>query len=362
MFSLCAQYEVFDDGLGEWGWRESKDRVFYRLQNIMLSTPFYKFVTIITSSSICIIFGAIIIKAVESAFGAENVASWSSALFTAYSLIADAPGADAVEVEDLPQKVSRNIIFFFGIFTFAIVLGIVTATIEQQVDYLMEANYRVMEKDHTVILNWSERTLPVLRQIAETRGYKALPVVIMANKDLEEMRGLVEEGLGDLKLNVQVRSGEPTSLADLEKVNLGYAKNVMILNPDGMDELTAKVQGVCASVLQKRCQPKKVSGQKPGDLHTVVVQAQKSDLPELLGYTPVRRSQMVQRAIAGSVAGHGLSAVFTDIFTAGDGAEIYVTDLDNWPWLEGKTFAELSNLFIDSAVLGWMTQEENGKW
>ena len=34
---------------------------------------------------------------------------------------------------------------------------------------------------------------------------KALPVVIMGNKDSEEMRKLVVEGLGDLKLDVQVR-------------------------------------------------------------------------------------------------------------------------------------------------------------
>ena len=73
---------------------------------------------------------------------------------------------------------------------------------------------------------------------------------------------------------------------------------------DGMDELTAQpeVQGVCAScasVLQKRCQPRKVSGMNKDDLHTVVVQSQPSALPELLGYVSVRGNKMVQRAIAG---------------------------------------------------------------
>ena len=33
----------------------------------------------------------------------------------------------------------------------------------------MHADFRVMEKDHTVILNWSQRTVPILRQIAKTR-------------------------------------------------------------------------------------------------------------------------------------------------------------------------------------------------
>jgi len=65
--------------------------------------------------------------------------------------------------------------------------------------------------------------------------------------------------------------------------------------------------------------------------------------------------------LSGAVACHGLSAVFTDIFTAGDGGEASVIDLARFPWLEGKTFAELSALFIDAVVLGWMT-EEDGKW
>ena len=60
------------------------------------------------------------------------------------------------------------------------------------------------------------------------------------------------------------------------------------------------------------------------------------------------------------MACHGLSAVFTDIFTARDCAEARVINLARFPCLEGKTFAELSALFIDSVVLGWMI-EEDGK-
>jgi hypothetical protein len=37
---------------------------------------------------------------------------------------------------------------------------------EEEVDYLMHADFRVMEKDHKVILNWSQWTVPILRQIA----------------------------------------------------------------------------------------------------------------------------------------------------------------------------------------------------
>jgi len=86
------------DGLGEWGWRDSFDRVVYRLQNVMLSSPVYKFATIIVCMGFFILVGASIIKTIEFASGSEAPQSWNTALFTAYSLIADAPGADAVSL------------------------------------------------------------------------------------------------------------------------------------------------------------------------------------------------------------------------------------------------------------------------
>jgi len=237
---------------------------------------------------------------VEFVSGAEPD-TWRAALFTAYSLIANAPGADAVGNVHGIHIITNNIIFFFGIFTFAVVLGIITSTIQEQVDYLLQANHRVVEKDHTVILNWSERTIPVLRQIAMTRDYRALPVVIMADRDVEEMRSLVREGLEGLRLAVTVRSGVATHISDMEKVSVGYAANVLILNPEEMDQVTFKAQCVCTAVQQQRCQPRKSRGFGHGALHTVVVQSAPSDLPELLGFTAVRRSQLVDRALAGAV-------------------------------------------------------------
>jgi len=226
---LVRTAQVETDHMGaEWGWRESWQRAIYKVQQNMLSTPFYKFLTMIVSTFACVVIGAIILKSFEVAFGAEKVDSWTSALGLSYTLVANAP-EEATGADAFAHLISRNIIFWFGVLTFSVVLGIMTSTIEQQVDYLMDANYRVMEKDHTVILNWSQRTVPILRQIAKTRGYKALPVVIMANKDCEEMREMVSEGLGDLKLNVQVRSGEAPCLADLEKVKTPNQK--MMLRP-----------------------------------------------------------------------------------------------------------------------------------
>ena len=50
-------------------------------------------------------------------------------------------------------------------------------------------NFRLVEHDHTVLLNWNEKTVPVLRQLAaaqrDGRETKRRPVVVLANKDKE---------------------------------------------------------------------------------------------------------------------------------------------------------------------------------
>ena len=78
---------------------------------------------------------------------------------------------------------------------------------------------------------------------------------------------------------LSVRRGEATFIADMEKVSMGYASNVLILNPEDMGQVTFKAQCVAASVMQERCQPRKSRGFGHDELHTVVVQSAPSDLP-----------------------------------------------------------------------------------
>jgi len=201
----------------QWSRRDNLDRLAYRLSNVMVSGPWHKFTCIMLANIILIFLGGCLLRLVGGA------STWDSALFKSYALLIAAPGADSVNEATWINSTAANLLFLCGIFTFATVLGIITSSIEAHVEWVLEANHRVVEKDHTVILNWSERLLPVLRQLAVARaanGYKALPVVIMADKNVGEMRELVRAGLGSLNLPVTVRQGSGTTVEDLEKVPL----------------------------------------------------------------------------------------------------------------------------------------------
>lgn len=58
-----------------------------------------------------------------------------------------------------------NVIFFSGMFTVAVTLGIICDDISNTVAEVRTGNYQIVEKNHTVILNVNERLGAVLRQV-----------------------------------------------------------------------------------------------------------------------------------------------------------------------------------------------------
>lgn len=59
------------------------------------------------------------------------------------------------------------------------------------------------------------------------------PVVILAERDKEEMDAELRTALRGLVLEWHTRQGAPHSIIDLRRVAAGQAKTVILLNPEG---------------------------------------------------------------------------------------------------------------------------------
>lgn len=57
-----------------------------------------------------------------------------------------------------------NVTHIIGIFTYALVLGIVTEDVQQTVQGFKQGNSEVMEHNHTIVLNMNSTTPSLLRQ------------------------------------------------------------------------------------------------------------------------------------------------------------------------------------------------------
>ena len=102
--------------------------------------------------------------------------------------------------------------FLVGLFSFAILLGLVTEAITSKVEDVKRGNYKVCESGHTVILNFNDQTVPLLRQmaqaVAEGRDMSDT-VVILTEGDRENIDETIENADLGKRLNVITRSGNP---------------------------------------------------------------------------------------------------------------------------------------------------------
>jgi len=68
---------------------------------------------------------------------------------------------------------------------------------------------------------------------ARERGSFSCPIVVMDDKDKEELDSIVVNAAEGLNLSIMTRKGCTHDLVSLRKVAAGYAKQVIWLEPEG---------------------------------------------------------------------------------------------------------------------------------
>jgi len=124
------------------------------------------------------------------------------ATWNAYSLLNDIPGADAAGEETAKNRAVAASLHMVGVLTFAILLGLITDKISTSVEGLRSTNEPVLDKGHTVLLNWGEYSLPVIRSLAQANKEGRLEngrVVVLATKEKEELDEEIAEELNKLR-------------------------------------------------------------------------------------------------------------------------------------------------------------------
>src|SRR5690606_26645929 len=108
-----------------------------------------------------------------------------------------------------------------GILIVSTLIGVLAAGIETRVGDLRKGRSRVLEEDHTVILNWSDSIFDIITQLAiANRSRKRASIVVLADRDKVEMEEEIAAKAGKLgRTRVICRSGDPTDLYDLSLVS-----------------------------------------------------------------------------------------------------------------------------------------------
>lgn len=231
------------------------------------------------------------------------------------------------------------------------VIGFITAMITSAMANLKKGGNQVMESGHTLILGWSPRIYPIIKELAIAKASERRPVVVIFS-EVEREKVILELGrrVGKLgKLKVVVRTGKPTIPADLARTNVSAASSIIILdNAENADATTiSTVLAIKALV---------------GDNHPPIVAeiddeyiAETLQMSSKQALNAVRSHDIIARVTAQASRQPGLAAVILDLMDF-DGNEIYFTHI---PALDGKTYAQALAGFETSSVIG-LFDEKHG--
>ncbi|KAM4126050.1 hypothetical protein ACB094_01G359100 [Castanea mollissima] len=332
-----------------------KKRVAYMVDVCFSIYPYAKLLALFFATIFLIGFGGLALYAVSES-------SFTEALWLAWTFVADS-GNHADRVGTGPRIVSVSI-SSGGMLIFAMMLGLISDAISEKMDSLRKGKSEVIERDHILILGWSDKLGSLLKQLAiANKSIGGGVIVVLAERDKEEM----EIDIGKLEFDfmgtsVICRSGSPLILADLKKifpppysqVSVSKARAIIVLaSHENADQSDARALRVVLSL----------TGVKEGLRGHVVVEMSDIDnepLVKLVG------GDLIETVVAHDVIGRlmikcalqpGLAQIWEDILGF-ENAEFYIK---RWPELDGLRFKDVLISFPDAVPCGIKVAAKGGK-
>ncbi|XP_058762244.1 probable ion channel SYM8 isoform X2 [Vicia villosa] len=324
-----------------------KKRVAYNVDVFFSIYPYAKLLALLFATLFLIAFGGLALYAVTGGSMAE-------ALWHSWTYVADA--GNHAETEGMGQRIVSVSVSAGGMLIFAMMLGLVSDAISEKVDSLRKGKSEVIERNHVLILGWSDKLGSLLKQLAiANKSVGGGVIVVLAEKEKEEMEmDIAKLEFDFMGTSVICRSGSPLILADLKKVSVSKARAIIVLASDeNADQSDARALRVVLSL----------TGVKEGLRGHVVVEMSDLDnepLVKLVG------GELIETVVAHDVIGRlmiqcalqpGLAQIWEDILGF-ENAEFYIK---RWLELDGLVFKDILISFPDAIPCGVKVAADGGK-
>ena len=248
-----------------------------------------------------------------------------------------------------------------GVIMLSALIAFITTALDQKIAELKRGRSKVIEKSHTLILGWNEqRIIEILRElIIANESEKDACVVILADEDKEEMDDILRLRLSDTKTTrIVTRSGNVTTLANLDMVSIEQCKSVIILascsDTSAPDEKAVSDAMVIQTILAT------TGKAREHEDFAVVAEIFNNAYREIVENTfsehvvTVNTSEILAKLLVQTSRSVGLSVVYNEILSY-DGCEMYFYQTD-WG---GSEFGDLAYHFPDGVPMGVLHQDDS---
>ena len=241
----------------------------------------------------------------------------------------------------------------FSLAMVSILIGLLSAAIQNRIETLRRGRSQIVEHGHTVILGWSEQVFPLIAELVTANAnQRHAAIAVLGDHDKVEMEEAIRHRIPHTgTTRVVCRRGSPTEPADLDLVLPQTSKSIIIL-PDDEEEApdSGTIKTILALTNARHRRP------QPYHIVTMLREEKNIEIARLVGGAEVElvlSGDIIARIVAQTCRQVGLSLVYTELLDfAGD--EIY---FQAEPTLVGKTFGEALLAYEDSAVVGVFTKD-----
>ncbi|MBK6820786.1 MAG: potassium transporter TrkA [Bacteroidetes bacterium] len=330
-----------------------REKFQYYFENTMSAGPMnlIKWLALFSLFSVMILGVVIVIFGISSSPESNDglgfvEGAWQSLMAT---LDSGTMGGD----EGWAFRMVRFAATLIGIFLISILIGAISSAIDEKLDELKQGRSKVQEKNHTLILGWSEKIFSIISELVlANENQKRSCIVVLSEKNKTEAEEEIRSKVSDFKrTKIVVRHGSPLDATDIAIVNPNEAKSILVLSPDQDNADIHVIKTVLGLTRSKK--------RKEGFLNIIaeIKNENNMEAADLVGNNEalfIRSDDIISRITAQTCLQSGLSVVYSELLRF-EGDEIYFKEE---PSMVGKTYKEMLFQYEDSTVIGVITSKE----
>lgn len=232
-----------------------------------------------------------------------------------------------------------------GLFIVSALIGVIAAGIDTKLADLRRGRSIVLEKDHTVILGWSDSIFTIVRELTIANESRRKPViVILADRDKVDMEDELRAKVDDFRgTRVICRNGSPMDIDDLRLSSHTTARSVILLAPQESEDPDSEVIKTLLALTHAGPDGPRIVAEIRNPTNLEAARLVGADRTVLLDIR-----ETVAKLVVQTSRQSGAAAVYTELFDYG-GDEIYFLEEHN---LDGMTYGEVQLGFEQATVIG----------
>lgn len=292
--------------------------------------------------------------------GAEQFEDVFKHVYITFLQLTD-PGNMSQDIPSAPHyKIPAVLAGLAGVILLSMLIAVITTALDQKLNELKKGRSKVLENGHALILGWNERVIEILRELIMANESEDNPsVVILSGRDKEYMDDILRTHLPDTaNTRIITRSGNTSSLIDLDRVTVEDCKSVIVLancvdtaTPEEKSVSDAKVIKTVLAIIATKSHENE---------HNIVVEIFDQKNREIVEQispneiTTVDTVDILAKILVQTSRTSGLAVVYGEILSF-DGCELYFYNTD---W-RGAKFGQLQYNFSDGVPVGIKNKDGN---